>query len=182
MDRFARTVLLGILLGTTACGSGNAIFGKIPETACRTTRNLAEASQLTGSAEADRIYRKLIPLFGELRNREVPFTVETTEYTVTDVRITALRRSCDIAATVCASPAGAVQGETFRLYYLALNSKGSVFARGIVIASPVENDGQWQGEATFHLFPDAAQYGDFKRIAFVSRERFNAAAQEIRTN
>lgn len=180
MDRFARTVLLCILLGTTACGGGNVTFDRIPETVCRATGDMTGISSFPDPATADRIYRKLVPLFVKLRGREVPFSVETADYTVTAVRLTSLRRSCDIGATVCVSPANAVKDGSLRLYYLAQDSRDRVFARGIAIVSPTNNCGQWQGEAAFHMLSDAAHYEDFMRMVFVSRERFNAAVQEIR--
>lgn len=179
MKKWLRIVLLIALTGAAACEKGSAPFGRIPRIVSEAQAQTDE-KRMTDRIASDRIYRKLLPHFGQIRGKAVPFTVTATGYEVLSVTIGSLRRSCDISAQVTLRPGPEFAGkERLRLYFLALGRNGSAFARGIVIAQQ-ERNGNWHGEANFHMLLDAAGYRHFDRMVFVSRDKFHAAADEIR--
>lgn len=179
MKKWFRILLCGALLGASACERDNPTFGPIPRIVSGITAEYDEGS-LPDPAAADRIYRRLCAPFGALRGREVPFAVETDGYEVTEVVFRTLRRTCDLTARVAVKPAERLTGrETHRLYFLAVDRDGKAFDRGIVIIAPACDSIHWVGEATFHLLPNAAPYGAFARMVFVSHDRFRAASDEM---
>lgn len=181
MKRWFRLALFGAALCAAACRQDNPIFGPLPGIVCDAAESSFDKAGLPTPIAADRIYRKLLPRFGELRGRNVPFTVETEDYEVLEVKLKTLRRSCDIAASVTVRPAkDASANGSLRLYFLGVDKAGEAFTRGIVFAVPADNRGDWSGEATFHLLTEADRYMDFDRMMFVPRECFNAAAEGIR--
>ncbi len=182
MKRWFRIVVAGATLCVAACGEDDAAFGPLPRIVCRAMRSGSRDEAVTRSpASADRIFRQLLPRFGALRGRDIPFSNETDDYEVLEVRIETLRRSCDLVADVAARPAKEpVSAEGLRLYFLGVDEDGAPLARGIVFASSANDDGTWHGEATFHLLSEAGRYRDFDRMVFVPRERFHAAADSIR--
>ena len=174
--------MAGATLCAAACGQDNAVFGPLPRIACRAMQSDSrDGAETPSQASADLIYRQLLPRFGALRGRDIPFSNETDDYEVLEVKIKTLRRSCDLAADVAARPAkDPTPAEGLRLYFLGVDEDGAPLTRGIVFASAANGDGTRHGEATFHLLNEAGRYRDFDRMVFVPRERFHAAADSIR--
>ncbi len=180
MKRWFRIVSICAALCAVACERDNPTFGPLPRIVCEALESPSATGPLPDPSATDRIYRSLLPHFGRLRGREVPFTMATEEYEVRSVKLAALRRSCDIEAEVTVGPLRPDAKERQRLYFLAEDADGIPFARGIAFAAFSDDGGERHAEATFHLTADAARYKDFSRMVFVPQERFNAAADAIR--
>jgi len=92
---------LALALVFVACNRDNATLGPLPRIAYDYLADEAGGeARLLAPAQVDELYAELLPAFGPLRGREVPFAQPAPEigYRVLGVRLEELRRSRDLSA------------------------------------------------------------------------------------
>ena len=177
------------MLAFAACNRDNATLGPLPRIAYDYLADEAGGeARLLAPAQVDELYAELLPAFGPLRGREVPFAQPAPEigYRVLGVRLEELRRSCDLSARIRLQLTAGAQCPV-RVFYKVTGRRGETLGRGFaVIADPQRADAELpagtllEGITNLRLLDHAAAYRDFGKLVFLSRGDFEAVSAELR--
>lgn len=187
--RKSLTGFLALALAFAACSRDNATLGPLPRIAYDYLADeVGGEARLLAPAQVDELYTELLPAFGPLRGREVPFAQPAPEigYRVLGLRLEELRRSCDLSARIRLQLTEAAQCPV-RVFYKVTGRRGETLGRGFaVIADPQRPDAELpagtllEGITNLRLLDRAAAYRDFGKLVFLSRSDFEAVSAELR--